>query len=219
MGAFLQQAAPMAMQYPDMRGLLGGIMMFTLRTFSASRPLEKTFEQFQQTLAAMPPTPPPDQKDNGQATAQIQAQASLQAAQIKAQTEQQNAQLDAQSKKYEVDAKSSTEQLKSNSEHAYRMAQLQMEGHKLGLEKTKVGLNTMAEERQHVVDQQAAGRTDAQASMDQAGNFNLQAADQQINFQNALMKNQMEHRRLDIMQQQQEAQAEKQEQQDEGGQE
>jgi hypothetical protein len=150
MGAFLQQAAPMAMQFPDMRGLLGGIMMFTLRTFSASRPLEKEFETFQKKLEAMPPTPPPGQSDGGQAA----AQAAQQVAQIKAQTDLQMAGQSDQTKRYEIDQKTQSEGNKAALDHQFRMAQLQLDGQKLSLEKTKTGLNTLDQERQHTVDQQ-----------------------------------------------------------------
>lgn len=145
MGAFLQQAGPMALQFPDMRGLLGGIMMFTLRTFSASRPLEKEFEAFQQKLQAMPPSPPPGQGegDGGQAAAQAQ-QAT---AQIKAQSDQQVAQMNDATKRYEVDQKILLEKQKLQQDHEYRMAQLRVEEQKLALEKTKIALETIATER------------------------------------------------------------------------
>jgi hypothetical protein len=139
MGAFLQQAAPMAMQFPDMRGLLGGIMMFTLRTFSASRPLEKEFETFQKKLEAMPPTPPPGQQDNGQAA----AQAAAQVAQMKAQADIQMASQSDATKRYEIDQKTQSEGNKQANEHQFRMAQLNLDQQKLHLETTKTGLNAL----------------------------------------------------------------------------
>jgi len=149
MGAFLQQAAPLAMQYPDMRGLLGGIMMFTLRTFSASRPLEKEFEIFQQKLAAQPPMPPPGQND-GQAA----AQSAQQVATIKAQTDQQIAGQSDQTKRYEIDTRARGEQAKIGQDHEYRMAQLALENNKLNLERQKLGLDTLSQERAHTVEAQ-----------------------------------------------------------------
>ena len=57
-GAFLQQAGPMALQYPDMRGLLGSIMMFVIHTFRSSRGVEKEFEEFAKKLESQPAMPP-----------------------------------------------------------------------------------------------------------------------------------------------------------------
>jgi hypothetical protein len=67
-GAYLQQAGPMVEQHPEMRGLLGAMMMFTVRTFRASRPIEQEFERFQQALAKAPP--PANKPDEGAAKAQ-----------------------------------------------------------------------------------------------------------------------------------------------------
>jgi hypothetical protein len=72
-GAFMQQAGPMAMQYPQMQGLLTALMMFTVRTFRASRPMEQEFEAFQEAFKANPP--PPQNKDgDGAARAQSAVQ-------------------------------------------------------------------------------------------------------------------------------------------------
>lgn len=144
MGAFLQQAGPMALQYPDMRGLLGGIMMFTLRTFSASRPLEKEFEAFQQKMASQPPQPPPGEGgDKGEA----QAQATQAAAQLKADTDKQVAGMADATKRYEIDKKADTDRQKAQQDHDYRVAQLDLDRDKLAFEKQKLGLATLAEER------------------------------------------------------------------------
>jgi hypothetical protein len=82
-GAYLQQAAPMVMQYPDMRGLLGSIMMFTVNTFTSARPIEIAFEEFTKTLEN---APPPKPEDDGKAAAE---QAKVQAAQMQTQAKQQ----------------------------------------------------------------------------------------------------------------------------------
>jgi hypothetical protein len=142
MGAFLQQASPMAMQYPDMRGLIGGIMMFTLRTFSASRPLEKEFEAFQKKLEAMPPSPPPGQGDDGKAAAEAQKEV----AGIKAQSDAAVAKTNADIKRYEVDQKTELERNKAQQDHEYRMAQVALERDKLNLEKQKLALDTLKQE-------------------------------------------------------------------------
>ena len=144
MGAFLQQAGPMAMQFPDMRGLLGGIMMFTLRTFSASRPLEKEFESFQKKLEAMPPTPPPgeDKGDNGA----VAAEAQKAVAGIKAQTDTATAAQADATKRLEIQQRGDYEQKRLQLDHEFRMAQIALERDQLTLEKQKLGLTVMKEE-------------------------------------------------------------------------
>jgi hypothetical protein len=162
MGAFLQQAGPMAMQFPDMRGLLGGIMMFTLRTFSASRPLEKEFESFQKKLEAMPPTPPPGQGDNGQAA----AQSAQNIAGIKAQTDTQIAGQQDQTKRYEIDQKAQGEAARYKLDHDYRMAQLQLQSKQVDLERQKLGVNILGEERAHDLEQQRTAVQAVSSSVD-----------------------------------------------------
>lgn len=154
-GAFLQQAGPMALQFPDMRGLLGAIMMFTIRTFPASRPLEKEFEEFQKKLAAAPPMPPPGQDggDKGEAA----AQATIQSAEIKAKADTETTQAKAAAdqaaqaaqdatKRYEIDQRNAIERERINNDHNYRMSQLALERQKLSLERIKLGAGIQKEE-------------------------------------------------------------------------
>lgn len=135
MGAFLQQAGPMAAQYPDMRALLGGMMMFVVRTFPASRPLEKLFDDFQKKFAQTPAAPPPgqggEQKPDPTAAAQATAQGKMQETQMKEQGEAQRQQLDLQMEKYKVDAQEATKREKQQQDHEYRMMQLRLEEAKL----------------------------------------------------------------------------------------
>jgi hypothetical protein len=77
-GAFLQQAAPTVQQFPQMAGLLGAMMMFSVRSFRAARPIEDEFAKFQTALEKMPPQANTD-KDGKAASAQT----ALQVAQIK----------------------------------------------------------------------------------------------------------------------------------------
>jgi hypothetical protein len=76
-GAFLQQAAPTVQQFPQMAGLLGAMMMFSVRSFRAARPIEDEFAKFQTALEQMPP------QAQGQDQGKAAAQASVQVAQIK----------------------------------------------------------------------------------------------------------------------------------------
>lgn len=150
MGAFLQQAGPMALQYPDMRGLLAGIMMFTLRTFTAARPLEKEFENFQQKLLAAPPQPPEGQNGGGDsaATAQVVAQSRAQVAQIKAASDEKIAAERLKADTAKAAAQMEMDKQKAQRDHEYRMAQLALERERLALEKRKLALGVMSEERE-----------------------------------------------------------------------
>ncbi len=140
-GAFLQQAGPMALQYPDMRGLLGAIMMFAVRTFRSSRAIEKEFENFQKKLEQQPALPPPGSEggDNGEG-AKAAAEAKVQETQLKTQADAQRVQTEDATKRYEVDAKISVEREKAQMEQQYRMAQLSIEDRKLKLEEAKIEL-------------------------------------------------------------------------------
>jgi hypothetical protein len=206
MGAFLQQSAPLALQYPDMRGLLGGIMMFTLRTFSASRPLEKEFEEFQKKLANQPPMPPPGQEDKaGKAEA---AKAQQAAAQLKSDTDKTIAQQSDATKRYEIDKRAEADRLKAAQDHEYRMAQLALDKEKVQLEKTRLGLQTMDEERI-----QENERADKAAEMADALRDKLQTAAQteldQVNTEDdRALTETLEQRKLDIQEAGQEQQAE-----------
>lgn len=153
-GAFLQQAGPMALQYPDMRGLLGAIMMFVIRTFRASRPLEKEFEDFTKKLAQQPATPPPGQGGEGggdphAAQAQVQGEQiksqALQAIkqmELQAQGQQQQADLQAQDaiKRYEIDTKARLEQQKLQQEHEYRMAEISVRQREVAVKEAELGI-------------------------------------------------------------------------------
>jgi hypothetical protein len=218
MGAFLQQAAPMAMQFPDMRGLLGGIMMFTLRTFSASRPLEKEFESFQKKLEAMPPTPPPGQEGGEDKTAAIEAQKEI--AGLKATTDKEiaggkatadqatQAQQDA-TKRYEIDQRTALERDKAKQDHDFRMATLALEQEKLRFEKTKIGLQTIAEERttdferkDKEYEQAEAAEEKARADATEAADREQNAATEEANRADTVEERQetskLENRKLDI---------------------
>lgn len=188
-GAFLQQAGPMALQFPDMRGLLGAILMFTIRTFRASRPLEKEFEEFTKKLAAAPPQAPPGSEgqggDNGAAAA---AQAQVQGEQIKAQTAQAQAQADADAAKYKVDTDAAIKREQMQMDHQYRMAELEIRRREVAVKEAELGIKQVEaqtdaalarDQQQHEQnmdaqglirqDQQfAAGREDAANSLDQA---------------------------------------------------
>ncbi len=163
-GAFLQQAGPMAMQYPEMRPLLAGLMMFTIRTFRASRPLEKVFEETMQKMMAMPPAPPPGQEGQGGDNGEAAAQAQVQTEQMKQQGEQAKIQSESETKRYEIDTKASVEREKAQMEHQYRMAELQIKQQELALKERELAIKEaelgikqqQANTQQQTADNQAA---------------------------------------------------------------
>lgn len=165
-GAFLQQAGPMALQFPDMRGLLGAIMMFVIRTFRSSRPLEKEFEEFTKKLAAQPATPPPGQGGEGGGTDPAAAQAQVQSEQIKAQAVAQQAQLDDATKRYEIDAKIQLEREKLQAEQQYRMAEIEVRRREVAVKEAELGIK-----QQEVQTDAAIAATDQQhqQQMDREG--------------------------------------------------
>ncbi len=138
-GAFLQQAGPMALQFPDMRGLLGAILMFTIRTFRSSRPLEKEFEDFQKKLQAAPPQDPNGKGeggDNGAAAAQAQ----IQGKQIDAQATAQQTQLQDATARYEIDTKAKLEQQKMQLDHEFRMAEIDIRQREVAVKEAELGM-------------------------------------------------------------------------------
>lgn len=166
-GAFLQQAGPMALQFPDMRGLLGAIMMFVIRTFPASRPLEKEFEEFTKKLQQQPATSP-DGEQGGGDSGEAAAKSATETAQIKAQSDAQKTAADNQMKKYEIDQKMAVEREKMQRDHEYRMAQLALEREKMGIEKVKLidGIGAADEAREDAAiarESETAMRRDEQA--------------------------------------------------------
>jgi hypothetical protein len=67
-GAFLQQAVPAMEATPELGPLLGALLMFTVRTFPSSRPIEEEFERVQQAMANRQPQ---QDKDGKQAKAAV----------------------------------------------------------------------------------------------------------------------------------------------------
>jgi hypothetical protein len=138
-GAFMQQAGPMAMQYPDMRSLLASIMMFAVRSFRSSRPLEQEFEKFQKSFENAPPVDPNKKEGDDGAAA---AQATLQKAQIEAQSAQSVAQIQAATEKYKIDQEQATERAKNQQAHDIKMAELAIKAAELEIAKAELQLAT-----------------------------------------------------------------------------
>jgi hypothetical protein len=83
-GGFLQQAIPATMQVPELAPLLAQMLLFGVRSFRASRPLEAAFDDAMAKLSA--PKPPQQPKPDPE---MMKAQAQMQVEQAKMQSDQQ----------------------------------------------------------------------------------------------------------------------------------
>lgn len=139
-GAFLQQAVPAMEATPELGPLLGAMLMFTVRTFPASRVIEEEFEKIQQAMANRAPK----SADNGEAA---KAQVEQQKAQIAAQTEQARLQQEGQLAQAEIQAKQQADaqkgQLDSMAEqnrHTEKLAELELKAREVSIKEQELAL-------------------------------------------------------------------------------
>jgi hypothetical protein len=166
MGAYLQQAGPMVMQYPQMGGLLMAMMMFSVRTFRASRPLEQEFEAFQDAFKANPPQPP-QQGDDGAA----KAQAAQGVAQIKVQGDKEKQQAELAFKAQEAEAGRQLERERMQLEREKLQADAEKAGIELRIKETELAIK----QAELALKQQQA----VQSEQDQAHRHALEEQDQE----------------------------------------
>jgi hypothetical protein len=140
-GAFLQQAVPAMEATPELGPLLGAMLMFTIRTFPSSRPVEDEFEKVQMAMANRQPNPDKDGK-------QAAAQAAAQKAQADSQAKQQELQIRAQ----EAQGKSQAEQTRISNEgiaeqnrHQEKMQELDLKLQELRVREREVRIKEQLE--------------------------------------------------------------------------
>lgn len=133
-GAFMQQAAPTAQQFPQMAGLLGAMMMFSVRSFRAARPIEDEFEKFQQALVQTPPKP------QGEGDSAAKAQSAIQIAQAKEQGAATRQQAELQFKASEADKDRALEQQKLQAQAATEQVKLQQAQVQLQIKQAELAL-------------------------------------------------------------------------------
>ena len=128
-GAFLQQAVPAATATPELGPLLGAMLMFVVRTFPSSRPIEDEFEKVQTALQQNATQPQNQDKDGKQA----KAQADMQIAQMNNQTNMQRIQAENQSKMQELQIRDQHQQqtnqaaaIAEQNRHTEKMLELQL---------------------------------------------------------------------------------------------
>lgn len=183
-GAFLQQAGPMALQYPDMRGLLGSLMMFAVHTFRQSRSVEKEFEEFTKKLESQPPMPQDgkggEAGDNGQAA----ADASLKVAEIKAQADTQKSQNELTLRQTEIQGKLQLEAQRIKQDHEYNMAQVALKNRELDIrerevdiKEAEIGVKQAQVQQQAAVD--AAEQVRADRDQDHRETVDMDAAERE----------------------------------------
>jgi hypothetical protein len=170
-GAFLQQSGPMVMQFPDMRGLLGAIMMFTVRTFRSSRPLEQEFERFQRILDGMPPMGPQGQ---GQGDPHA-AQAQVASEQMKQQSVMQVAQMNDATNRYKIDTENQLRAAAENNRHNERMLELQIKQQELAIKQQELTISHRAQS----LNEATAAADDARDNASMAHEQNMDITGQQ----------------------------------------
>ena len=107
-GGFLQQALPAGQQFPELAPLLGQMLLFGIRSFRASRPLEAAFDD---AVAQLSQPKQPQQQQPDPET--VKAQAQMQVEQAKLQMEQTRIQADQQLEQFKLQAQMQLEQFKA----------------------------------------------------------------------------------------------------------
>lgn len=122
-GAFLQQAVPAMEAAPELGGLLGAMLMFTVRSFPSARIIEDEFEKVQQAMTQRQP----DQDKGGE--------------KAKAAAEQQRVQQDAAAKQAELQQRGAAEQAKlaldtqkEQNRHAEKMQELALKAREVAVQ-------------------------------------------------------------------------------------
>ena len=128
-GAFLQQAVPAMEASPELAGVLGAMLMFTVRSFPSARIIEEEFEQLTQAMAKKQPQP---DKNGVQAKNALDQQKLQQDGQIKQAELQQKAQSDEMDRQLEMQ--------KEQNRHGEAMAKLAIEQERLAIERQKLTL-------------------------------------------------------------------------------
>jgi hypothetical protein len=143
-GAFLQQAVPAMEATPELGPLLGAMLMFVVRTFPSSRPIEEEFEKVQGAMAARMQNQDQD-KDGKKAAAQAAAQKTAQDGQLKMQ--------ELQVRQAHEQSTAANNSAAEQNRHAEKMAELQLRDREVALKERelllKEGQLRIAEEDAH----------------------------------------------------------------------
>lgn len=106
-GGFIQQAMPIAQQVPEMAPLMAQMLLFGIRSFRASRPLEAAFDAAMAKLSAPKQPQQGEQKPDPE---MVKAQAQMQIEQAKIQVQQAKIQADQQTEQMRMQSDVQLEQ-------------------------------------------------------------------------------------------------------------
>lgn len=128
-GAFLQQSVPAMEATPELGPLLGALLMFTVRTFPSSRPVEDEFEKVVQAMASRKPD---DDKGGEKAKAAAEQQ--------RVQAESALAQAELQQKQQADTAEQQLAAQKEQNRHGEELAKLELEAREVGIKERQLAL-------------------------------------------------------------------------------
>jgi hypothetical protein len=131
-GAFLQQAVPAMEATPELGPLLGSLLMFVVRTFPSSRPVEDEFEKVQKVLSSRAQQPQEQDKDGKKAQAQADAQKAQQEAALKQQELQVRQAHEAATAQNAAQAE--------NNRHEEKVAELQLKARELAIKERELAM-------------------------------------------------------------------------------
>lgn len=130
-GAFLQQSVPAMEATPELGPLLGAMLMFVVRTFPSSRPIEEEFEKVQQGMASRAQNQDQD-KDGKKAKAAADAQKAQQDGALKTQ--------ELQVRQAHEEASAHNEAIAENNRHQEKMLDLQLRGREVAIREREVSM-------------------------------------------------------------------------------
>lgn len=132
-GAFLQQAVPAMESTPELGPLLGAMLMFVVRTFPTSRPIEDEFEKVQTAMSAR--MNDPSQQDKNGTKAKIAAD------QAKAQLDAQNKQLELQIRQQHEAASTQNDTVAEQNRHQEKMLDLQLRQREIAIKEQQMAID------------------------------------------------------------------------------
>jgi hypothetical protein len=143
-GAFLQQAVPAIEATPELGPLLGALLMFTVRSFPASRIIEDEFEKVTKAMANRPQDQDKDGKKAKAAADAEKAKSDAAIEQARIQVEGQKVQADAA----QAAAKVQAEQQAEANRHTEKMAELELKRAELALRSREVAVKEQQEKNE-----------------------------------------------------------------------
>jgi len=188
-GAFLQQAVPAMEATPELGPLLGAMLMFVVRTFPTSRPIEDEFEKVQEAMVGRQQNQDQD-KDGKKAKVQADAQAAQAENALKTQ--------ELEVRKNKEMAEAQQKQIEENNRHNERMEELALKNREVAIKERELALK---ENEVEIAEEDARTRkftAISTAAIGAAGiEAEVQANEQQQELEFDAMDREDEHRDAD----------------------